>query len=123
MKKIGLYVMAAFYLFAGLNHFRSPESYQPMMPPYIPFPDLMIALSGGAEIILGIGLFFEPSRKLAAWGVIALLLAIFPVHFYMYAERDTLFAWVPLWLIIARIPMQFVLMYWAYIYTRATARV
>ena len=122
MRAFFLVVMAAFYFFAGVNHFRAPEVYQPMMPPYIPLPDLMIALSGAAEIALGLGLLWPRTRRLAAWGVIALLVAIFPVHFYMYEARETVFKSLPVWLIVARIPLQFVLMYWAYLYSRRSPR-
>lgn len=117
MFEISLYIMAALYVLAGANHFISPAFYRPLMPPYIPAHNLMIVLSGIAEIVLGAALFFPATRRLAAWGVIALLIAVFPVHIYMFQERETIFSRIPVLLIIARIPLQFVLMWWAWLYT------
>jgi uncharacterized membrane protein len=116
--KLTLYLMALVYVLAGMNHFRAPQFYMPMMPPWIPAHQAMIIISGLAEIILGLLLFYPPMRALAAWGVIALLVAVFPVHIYMYQARETVFSHLPNLLILARIPLQFILMYWAYIYTR-----
>lgn len=82
LKILGLYLMAGFYLFAGINHFRSPEFYLPLIPDYLPEPDLLNLLAGIAEIVLAIGLLIPQTRKLAAWGVIAMLLAFIPSHVY-----------------------------------------
>ena len=113
-----MYFMAAFYFLAGCNHFRNPGFYRPMMPPYLPWPDLLIAVSGVAEILLGLLLLWKPASPWAAWGIIAMLLAFMTVHIFMYQERNTLFASVPASIIIARIPLQGVLIAWAYWYTR-----
>ena len=114
--KISLYTMAALYFLAGLNHFRAPEFYRAMMPPWIPAHDAMILLSGIAEVLLGLLLLYPPTRSIAAWGVIALLIAVFPVHIYMYQARETIFSHLPTWLILARIPLQILLMLWASLY-------
>jgi uncharacterized membrane protein len=116
---IALYVMALFYFSAGINHFWHPGFYRPMMPPWIPLPDLMIIISGIAEIAIGLGLVFEPTRRLSAWAVILLLIAVFPVHIYMYQARETVFSQIPVAIIIGRIPLQFALMYWAWLYTNS----
>ncbi|MEP1087841.1 MauE/DoxX family redox-associated membrane protein [Algoriphagus sp.] len=80
--RISLYVMAILYMLAGLNHFLRPQSYLPLMPPYIPAPELMNYLAGIAEVLLGLGLIFKATRKWSAWGVILMLLAFLPVHIY-----------------------------------------
>ena len=87
------------------------------MPPFIPAPSLMVALSGIAEIILGTALFIPSMRVYAAWGVMALLLAVFPANIYMYLKGGEAFGVSNLALLI-RLPVQFLLIYWAYIYTR-----
>lgn len=117
MKMFLLYVMSAFYILAGLNHFRNPGFYLPMMPPWIPGHKRMIFLSGLAEVILGGLLLWPPAREFAAWGIVIMLILFFSVHVYMYQERNTVFRKIPNFIIIARLPLQFVLIYWAYLYT------
>ena len=114
VQRIALYAMVTLYVLAGLNHFRVPEFYLRLMPPYIPEHQLMILLSGIAEFTLGILLLFKRTRKLASWGIIAMLLVFFSVHIYMLQERHTVFADVPEVILWIRIPLQFVLIYWAY---------
>ena len=57
-----LYLMAAMYLFAGVMHFIKPKAYLRIMPRYLPNPKVLVALSGVAEIILGIGLCFSATK-------------------------------------------------------------
>lgn len=115
--KASLFLMATIYIFAGLNHFRIPDFYQQMMPPYLPQPLFLIYLSGVFEIIFGVLLFFKKTRKLAAVGIILMLLAFMPAHFYMYQLGGAQFQ-VPDFVLLLRIPFQFVLMAWAFVYTR-----
>ncbi len=82
LKRISLYVMSAFYMFAGVNHFRNPEFYAGLIPPYLPNPDLINTASGVAEILLGALLLFSKTRKIAAVGIIAMLIAFVPAHVY-----------------------------------------
>jgi uncharacterized membrane protein len=114
---LGLYAMAALYILAGLNHFRAPRVYRPLMPPWIPQHDLMIFLSGICEVGLGGLLLWAPTQALAAWGIIAMLIVFFVVHIYMYQLRKTKFKNIPMFVIVARLPLQLVLIYWAYLYT------
>lgn len=82
LKKISLFLMSAFYLFAGINHFRNPDFYSGLVPPYLPNPDFIILISGIAEILLGALLLFPKTRKLAAYGIIAMLIAFVPAHIH-----------------------------------------
>ena len=86
LQKLSLGVMAAFYALAGANHFLTPGFYLPMMPGWLPAPGALIALSGAAEVALGLGLMWAPSRRWSAWGVVALLVAVYPanIHVAMY---------------------------------------
>jgi uncharacterized membrane protein len=111
-----LYAMAFVYILAGLNHFRNPRLYLKIIPPYFPNPKLLNSISGFAEILLGIILCIPVTSKLAAWGIIALLFAIFPTHLYMYANEKARMG-LPKWILLLRIPLQFGLMYWAFQYT------
>jgi len=119
-----VYLMAAFYLLAGVMHFVHPEFYLQIMPPALPAHAALVALSGVAEILLGVGLVIPATRRISAWGVIALLIAVYPANIYQALYNPTLvnppsFMGQPsqtaLWI---RLPLQFVLMYWAWRYTR-----
>ena len=111
-----LYLMAALYILAGLNHFRVPRLYQRMIPRSFPSPKLLNIFSGLAEIALGIALCIPPLSHYAAWGLIALLVAIFPANVYMYANEKAAMG-LPKWVRLMRLPLQLVLIGWAYLYT------
>lgn len=111
------YLLAVLFILAGINHFRSPEFYLPMMPPYIPAHEFMVMLSGVTEIIAGIMLLIPATIRAGAWLVIAHLVIFMTVHIYMLQEADGKFADIPnigLWL---RIPMQGLFILWAWWFT------
>jgi uncharacterized membrane protein len=95
---------AIFFVVAGTFHFLKPELYLQIMPPYLPAPQLLVAVSGAAEIAGGIGLLIRPLRRAAGWGLIALLLAVFPANIYMVQHPEQ-FHFAP-WLLWARLPLQ-----------------
>jgi uncharacterized membrane protein len=111
-----LYLMAFLYVIAGINHFLNPKMYIKIIPDYFPNPKLLNALSGGAEIILGILLVIPALTNFAAWGIIALLVAVFPAHWFMYQNRKASFG-LPKWFLLLRLPLQILFIYWAYQYT------
>lgn len=111
-----LYLMALLYIAAGINHFRKPGMYIKIIPPVFKNPKLINILSGGAEIILGIFLILPFATRIAAWGIIALLIAIFPANIYMFQEKKVSFN-LPKLILFVRLPLQIVLIYWAYQYT------
>ena len=76
-------IMAAFYLFAGINHFISPAFYYPLIPPYFGHAESINILSGLAEIACAALLLYPPTKKWACHGIILLLLAFVPAHIYM----------------------------------------
>lgn len=118
---IGLYVMSAFFLFTGVTHLLRPELFVKIIPPFLPWPYALAILSGVAELVLALGLLVKRTRQIAAWGVIALLIAVFPANVYMYMVHETAFAQIPAWALLLRLPMQLVLIAWAYVYTRAAS--
>lgn len=111
-----LYVMALLYILTGFNHFRNPKMYIRIIPPYFSNPPLINKLSGLAEIVLGIGLLIPSLTKFSAWGIILLLVAIFPANWNMYVNEKSGFG-LPKWVLLLRLPLQIVLIYWAYLYT------
>jgi uncharacterized membrane protein len=110
--------MSAAYLFTGTMHFVKPGGFVRIMPPYLPWHYQLVYLSGAAEILLAILLLPESTRSIAAWGLIVLLVAVFPANIYMaqvfYRKKHRY-----LWLAILRLPLQLVLIYWAWLYTSA----
>jgi uncharacterized membrane protein len=111
-----LYIMALLYILAGFNHFRNPKMYIRIVPSYFSNPNLINKLSGFAEIILGIGLLIPALTKMSAWGIILLLIAIFPANLNMYVNEKASFG-LPKWFLLLRLPLQLAFIYWAYLYT------
>ena len=116
--------MGLFYVFAGISHFTSAGFFRQLVPPFLPAPAALVVISGIAEIVLGILVMVPATRRLAAWGVIALLIAVFPANIYQAIAHPVLVdppAWIgqpsPMALAV-RLPLQFVLVYWAWRYTR-----
>jgi uncharacterized membrane protein len=119
VKRVLLWIMAAFYILAGLMHFIRPDHYAPMMPPYLPWHGPLIFLSGVAELGLGVAVLIPSLRPLAAWGIILLLIAIFPANLHIALHNVPLFgategAGIWNWV---RLPLQGVLILWAWWYT------
>jgi uncharacterized membrane protein len=102
---------------AGLNHFRRPDFYERMMPPGLPWPWELVILSGIAEVVIGGLLLWPGARRLGAWMAIALFVAVFPANVQMALrpERFPEFSPTLLW---ARLPLQGLLIGWAYRLTR-----
>ncbi len=107
--------MAFIYIIAGINHFRNPKLYIKIIPPYIPNASLVNKVSGLLEIVFGIMLLFEVLAPIAAIGIIILLLGFFATHFYMLQNEKASLR-LPKWVLISRLPLQFLLIYWAYLY-------
>jgi uncharacterized membrane protein len=109
------WLLAAFFLAAGVNHFRDPAFYRPMLPPWLPWPRWLIDLSGGAEILGGIGVLVPLTRRAAGWGLIALLVAVFPANLHLAVQHVELPGLnVPAWARWARLPLQLVFIAWAW---------
>ena len=108
--------MGVLLVLAGVNHFRKPKMYERIIPPYIPAHSSMVVLSGIAEMILGFMLLNKNSQIQAAWGIIIMLVVFIPVHIYMLQDEKAAMK-MPKWVLILRLPLQFGLMYWAYLYT------
>ena len=102
-------LLAALFLFAGFVHLRSPSLFLPIMPPFIPYPMPCILVSGICELAGGLGLLImEPHvQQVTGWGLVLLLLAVFPANIYMAVANIKIpgFAVEP-WMAWARLPLQ-----------------
>ena len=112
--------MAALYLLAGLNHFKNPQFYHAIIPPWIGDAPLVNTLAGIAEIVLAILLLFKATRKWACYGIILMLIAFIPTHIYMLQEGlgingNTAPAWL-LW--IRLVILQPLLIFWAWVHRK-----
>jgi len=117
-----LWLMAALYAAAGFNHLLNPDFYLAIMPPGLPSPEWLNLLSGLAEIVLAVFLLEPKTRVFAAWGLVALLIAVFPANVYAAQANIGLPDGAPGtgnavvgWL---RLPLQVPLIVWAWWYTR-----
>jgi len=108
-------LLALLFLVAGANHFRHPEPYLQIMPSAMPFPRALVALSGVFEMLGGAGLLLPKTRRWAAWGLVALLVAVFPANVYSVGHGLNLDGFdVPKWMLWARLPLQAPLIWWAF---------
>jgi uncharacterized membrane protein len=110
--------LGAFFIAAGINHFLVPHAYRRIVPPRLQGEAArVVALSGAAEIAGGVGVLLAPTRRVAGAGLIALLAAVFPANLYMAREPER-FTRLPRWALYARLPLQPLMMWWAWRATR-----
>ena len=109
-----LYLMAAFYCYAGISHFRNPRFFLAITPPWVPQPEKVNILVGVIEIVLALGLIIPMTRSLSAIGIIALLVVVFPANIFHHQKvirkgKNS----IPT---LIRLPIQLLLILWAYQY-------
>jgi uncharacterized membrane protein len=119
VRAISRWVLTIFMVGAGVNHFYNSPSYLGMMPAVLPAPLALVYVSGVAEILGGLGLILPATRRLAAWGLIALFIAVFPANLNMAVNHLPLGTReLPSWMLWGRLPLQLVLIWWAASFTR-----
>jgi len=109
--KISLYLLAAFFGFAGVMHFVNPLLFVRAVPSYLPWPMALVLISGFFEILGALGVLWPRTRKAAGYGLIALLIAVFPANLNMALHHE-LFSDIPLYVLWLRLPLQLFLIYW-----------
>ena len=110
-------LFGAFFVVAGVTHFTNRDFFTSIVPPYLPWPELLVYVSGVAEIALGVLLMVPATTRIAAWGLIALLIAVFPANIHM-AMNPQLYPDTPLAALLIRLPLQGLLIAVAFWFTR-----
>lgn len=123
-RRVLLVLLAVAFVFAGAMHFVVPQFYEQIIPPSLPLRHLAVILSGIAEMLLGVLVLVPRTRKLAAWGIVLLLVVVFPANIYMAVSNVQLVG-LPEGMAqpsvvgrYARLPFQLVFIAWAWLFTR-----
>ena len=103
--------MALLYVGIGINHFIHEANFEKIVPPFVPFRSQCVYVSGALEIVLGLLVLIKRFRRIAAMGLIVLLIVVFPANVYMYSSG--LFPQFPQWILLLRLPLQLLLIVWA----------
>lgn len=116
-REILKWLFGILFAVAGANHFVHTDFYVSIMPPYLPWHAALVYVSGAAEIMLGVSLLCRRFERRAAWGMIALIIAVTPANVHMAIHPDLYpqFSAIALWW---RVPLQGVLIAWAFWFTR-----
>ena len=114
---LSLLGLSLFFVYFGIDHFINPDFYLSIMPPAFPLHAEAVYISGFFEILGGICVLIPSLRKLAGWGLIALLVSVYPANIYM-AINPKAFPEISIGLLYFRLPLQFLFIYWAYSITR-----
>ncbi len=101
--------VALLFIAAGVMHFVIPGTYVKVVPPALPWRAGLVAVSGVCEVAGGIGVLVPGLRRAAGWGLVALLVAVFPANVYMLMARM-----VPAWIGWGRLPLQALLIWWVW---------
>ena len=108
---------SSFFITVGIDHFINPDFYLAIMPPMLPLHLEAVYISGFFEILGGLGLLLSRFRKISGWGLLALLIAVYPANIYM-AMTPEAFPEVSIYALYFRLALQFLFFFWAYSLTR-----
>ena len=112
-----LITLSLLFINIGIDHFVNPDFYRSIMPAYLPMHTEAIYISGFFEILGGVAILFPKLRSMAGWGLVLLLIVVFPVNIHMAVNPD-LFPDIPLSFLYIRLALQFIIIYWTYFTTR-----
>ena len=112
---VSVVLIAVIFVIAGALHFLRPRFYVAMMPPWLPAAAALVFVSGAFEILGGIGVLVPATRVAAGWGLIALLVAVFPANIQMLLNARAAHASATtMAVLVARLPLQALLVYWVF---------
>jgi uncharacterized membrane protein len=119
LETLALWALALTMVAIGVLHFVRPKPFVRIVPKYLPAPLALVYISGFFEVLGGLGLLIPSTRSLAAWGLIALYVAVFPANVYMLTDNVSLDPKnpIPRWALWLRLPFQLVFIAWAYWFT------
>lgn len=86
-KHITIYILSILYIVVGYKHFVNTDFFTAIVPPCLIYKKEIVIISGVIEIILGLSLLFEKTRKIGSWGIILLLISVFPANIYLYISE------------------------------------
>ena len=109
--------MSLFYISIGIDHFRRPYWYERIVPPFLNYKYELVLISGFIEIVLGLLLLSPKSRFIAGWGLILLLIAVFPANIYLAQTNGSALNTTP-FIAWCRLPFQFIFIFIAYKHTK-----
>jgi uncharacterized membrane protein len=113
----GRFLLSFLFVIAGILHFILTPTYVRVVPAYLPNPLLLVQISGVCEVLGGLGLLVPMTQRWAAWGLVALLIAVLPANLTMVVDHAR-FTSIPLWAACVRLPLQLPLIWWCWLYTR-----
>lgn len=116
LKKVARFFAGPVMIAAGINHFVNPGFYLKIVPSALPAPEMLVNVSGIGEILGALGTMHPRTRRPSGWFLIAVLVAVFPANIYM-ATNPARFPTIPQWALLARLPLQFLFIYWVWLAT------
>ena len=116
MKWVARFFAGPIMVAAGVNHFVNQDFYLKIVPSALPAPEALVYASGVAEILGALGTMHPRTKRPAGWFLIATLVAVYPANIYMALNPDR-FASIPRWALLARLPLQFLFVYWVWLAT------
>lgn len=108
--------MAIFYIASGIYHFKNPDLYEKVIPPFIPKKKFLNEVIGGSQIIFSVCLLIPKISMLGAWLLIFILIIVYPANIYMFISKEAGIG-IPRWILFLRLFLQYYLIQWAYLYT------
>ena len=114
MRRLQNYAIGLLFVGSGLLHFRNPRVYERIVPPFLPAHREIVIVSGIFEVLGGLGVLPRQTRVAAGWGLVALLIAVFPANLYMAVDAAKFAKFAPAWALYARLPLQFAFIVWVY---------
>ena len=120
LKLAALLLLSVAMIAVGVLHFVRPKAFVRIVPKFLPAPLALVYISGFFEVLGGVGLLIPGTRPWAAWGLIALYVAVFPANIYMLTHNISLNPRkpIPRWALWLRLPFQLVFIAWAYWFTQ-----